>query len=1388
MPIELDNTTINIINGADTYQVDFVKFKGSYNDQYYQTIEYDAQWTYSDIDASVYHLGNVGIGTFPSNTKILNVHNGINFTGDLYINNNMVGTPKYKHYAISHSNRYLPYVIPEIAPYSLPNNNEYQIFTFVYDSSNNNGAGQTEYTINFNEETECDILIVGGGGAGAMSDGGGGGAGSCIVSIGNILNGSYTIKVGKGGEGGAMNSSAIITKSSTNGFNTSIFDNSGVEIFRAVGGGKGGGYENNNNWTNLADFQGKDGGCGGGGGFRQTNSYTPGGNPSATNIVNGIPNQSPIVTSTYGIYGNPGGLAQQWSTNNYSTANCGGGGGIGTAGAPGVASLNRSGVGGDGLNQVVINSVTYNFDNHFLRGMYGVNGYIGGGGGGGGYSNSNAKVPGGLGGGGTGDNANLNSVFLDAPANGVQHTGSGGGGGPGNANANGGNGGSGIVIIRCKISKADFNIPLVSEGVTNNFNTFEQTNTLTFGYNENYLRYDYYPELTTFSDTANLIAWYKFDADPTNGATLTNYGSGGTAYDATLNIASNGIERLDGYNAQYRYHWKSDAASGNYISVSSDIISKLNDNGHSICFWAKDASTSDNDLTLIATRSGPDDRYIRINTPWANNFIIYDSGNPFGNNTYERASIASGIVNNELVFWSFTRTNISSTQVQLDIYKNGIKIKTHIDTRYDYDNVLSTDIFAIGYNMPTINSDFVFKNKSLEDFRIYDRALRHEEIEQLHLEFTNNKLHAHYKFNDPSNLGIDSSSNSYDASVYGTPEHISPDTISFNVGNGSQYLLFPTNIIKDNGTTREQLIFSIWVNKQETNTGYATYFGIDNDTNNDLSKTIFFGQSNVGATYIHVRYGNSTIDINTIFNNREINVWNHYVLVLRKDGSNANIKCYVNGIEYTAFNSNIAWIEIDDYMKINKWQTGIHNDNISKHIRDFRVYKAALSATQVRYIYKSSLPANNQSKYTLQFDRDTECDILVVAGGGGGCGNNNYRAGGGGGAGELLEKYNITFTADTLYTIVVGNGGKGQLNRFGPAIEGFDSGIYTGINGDTPFYRSRGGGRGGGGYYDNDLIFDATSGGSGGGAGMLSGLNNNVNGLSIKYNTDGHGHNGKVNVNLDAGGGGGAGSTGWYQSNTLGNSASIAGKGYTSYITGNPVTYASGGYGGWQYSRNTANAGKGSGGWGYGGPGGQYSSGGDGIDGIVIIKYKYLTATPTSKITYTMNSWTYTDEGNVYYMGNVGIGSSSPMERLDVDGTISAITKSFKIKHPLNNNISLYHGNIECPRYDNIYRGRATIVGGTCIVDIDRECNDTGGLIEGTFEALNTDSQLYLQNNQTFDNVKGTIENGKIHIECENTDDEITINWIVIAERKDVDVVNLNTTNNAGKLICEHFK
>jgi hypothetical protein len=401
----------------------------------------------SNIDRAalvIQNGGNVGIGT---SIPINNLH--------IYSSNNANASAKLTIQELNTSNYALTYpndiaTYPFVPSISVSGTiDKYMIFTYTSDTT---GAGQTQYSINVPETYSCDILMIGGGGSGGIVDAGGGGAGACIVAINQVLNaGNYSINVGNGGIGGAINSSSVITQYSTNGANTTITNSSGTEIYRAVGGGRAGGGEGS--WI-QAEYVGKIGGSGGGAGFWQGNSGLSGGTASSLNIVNGINNISPSVTTTYGVYGNIGGSAQQWTNANYSTANAGGGGGIGTAGSSGIASTNRSGVGGNGLAEVTINSTLINFKNYFAPnwenfgvlsgGLY----YIGGGGGGGGFSNSSAKVSGGLGGGGIGDNAGNNATLTDAPTNGLANTGSGGGGAAGNAGANGGSGGSGIVIIR----------------------------------------------------------------------------------------------------------------------------------------------------------------------------------------------------------------------------------------------------------------------------------------------------------------------------------------------------------------------------------------------------------------------------------------------------------------------------------------------------------------------------------------------------------------------------------------------------------------------------------------------------------------------------------------------------------------------------------------------------------------------------------------------------------------------------------------------------------------------------------------------------------------------------------------------------------------------------
>jgi len=468
----------------------------------------------------------------------------------------------------------------------------------------------------------------------------------------------------------------------------------------------------------------------------------------------------------------------------------------------------------------------------------------------------------------------------------------------------------------------------------------------------------------------------------------------------------------------------------------------------------------------------------------------------------------------------------------------------------------------------------------------------------------------------------------------------------------------------------------------------------------------------------------------------------------------------------------------------------------------------------------------NHTEYTLTFNEPKLCDILLVGGGGGG-----GKYGGGGGGGDVQYFSNVMFHADE-YTIIVGNGGQGS-NTYGNlnqnARNGYNSEIYIKGN-NTPLYIAAGGGGGsswdGGDTNNIDpmtkfIAVNNESTGGGGGGSTTHIYESGGNSIISLYSGNG-GAAGKFGDNVGSndicvasGGGGGGGKDGEngqsaYMDDTS-NSYSKSGKGgngTASYITGNKVYYGGGGGGGGKGGSGTienirreiiedGRGGLGGGGngsdylynnyginhTGGGGGGGSANNGGYGGSGIIIIRYK-------AKYTYQYNDvkeWTY-NKSNIctYHLGNVGIGTTFPENALDVNGTITGYSKNFKIKHPLGKNMWLYHGSVEGSRYDNIYRGKKILKNGFAEVLIDKDCNDNGGMSIGTFKSLNTNCQLFLQNNQTYDNIRGTINDGIITIVCENTEDEIEIDWLVVAERYDKDIKKSNITNDRGNLICEH--
>jgi hypothetical protein len=675
------------------------------------------------------------------------------------------------------------------------------------------------------------------------------------------------------------------------------------------------------------------------------------------------------------------------------------------------------------------------------------------------------------------------------------------------------------------------------------------------------------------------------------------------------------------------------------------------------------------------------------------------------------------------------------------------------------------------------------------------------------LQVDSTNLLAHYKFN--GNL-LDSSGNNRTLSQTGA---ITYNTSSQNAFPYSQYI-DTTATAQTNFTTTPDI-------NQNVPISFAFWFFVSGTGTYTM---MGYGDYSLSSPSIQFDFGGGNqISIATALSNRwtffatatglSINTWYHCVYTLNNSSTVQTI-LYINGVSrHTGTGNANQTLGTSKHLVIG--ESGDKGRGFLGRIGDVRIYNKVLTPSEVLELYN----LNEQSSYSITFPENTECDILIVGGGGAG----GKRHGSGGGAGTLL--YHKGQILNGTYNIKVGNGGLSNINN-NLGINGNIStvGNFSEFkkNDNTKRYYANGGGVG----TTSDIQAATTNGGQGflNNSSLTLPLNNVFNGVTVSVVNKQYQNTltfpegcrgfigGATNQNFKGNGGGGAGSGGQnHQAEGTVNNEGYGGDGLGVDITGVNVIYAGGGNGsdfngivaisrdgnkqtiesrgGGGFGSDNGNAENGKNGTG-GGGGGQGNDlqfrPGNGGSGIVIIRYKII------KESYNAQ-WTYSSTNpNVYHMGNVGIGTTNPTSALsvigsiDIDGPISALYKTFKIEHPLNINKWLYHGCVEGPRFDNIYRGKKITIDGKCEIDIDKECNTVGGMSEGTFDALNTSCQLYVMNNQTYDRVNGKIDSGKITINCENITDNIEIDWLVIGERKDEQITIVPYTNDVGKLICEH--
>ena len=146
-------------------------------------------------------------------------------------------------------------------------------------------------------------------------------------------------------------------------------------------------------------------------------------------------------------------------------------------------------------------------------------------------------------------------------------------------------------------------------------------------------------------------------------------------------------------------------------------------------------------------------------------------------------------------------------------------------------------------------------------------------------------------------------------------------------------------------------------------------------------------------------------------------------------------------------------------------------------------------------------------------------------------------------------------------------------------------------------------------------------------------------------------------------------------------------------------------------------------------------------------------------------------------------------DNVQVIGALSKGSGSFLIPHPLpsmNDTHNLVHSFVEGPRADLIYRGSVALSGGSASVDLDAEV----GMTDGTWELLCRDPQVFLQNEDGWSALKGSVSGSTLLINCENTNSTDTVSWMVVAERQDEHMKESGTdwTDSDGRPILEPLK
>ena len=423
----------------------------------------------------------------------------------------------------------------------------------------------------------------------------------------------------------------------------------------------------------------------------------------------------------------------------------------------------------------------------------------------------------------------------------------------------------------------------------------------------------YYLNNTNYIVEDGLVAYYNFDG---NYLDATSNGNDGTNSGSTLNQ-----QNLTGTITGATFDNTNSPPVGEY-SMSFDGINDYVDLGDNnvpktMCLWFNIPTGETQTQDLVNRYKYLDKKGFRI---------YYDSGaiRLILNNGTSTPQITKSFTPDSN--WHFVCSIIDNGDFDLYLDEETVTSGTYTGSLEDSSNIL----------LGTYDTSANYFNGSIDDVRIYDRALTTEEIADI---YANNSLANDVRQSNAHRFNFEEGSGT---TTKGQPI-IPLDVQQVQFDGINDYVSTTLNFNTEVYSTNNEATVSFWMKSYND----ISSSGLNIISANDGGNGRFYFRLDGGRPQWAI--SNTYLDFNTINTQEELSSWNHYLFIINQ----TNTVGYLNGIvEQVRTNSIDSSVGNNNLFIGSNWNAD--STFLNGSMDEIRIYNRALSETEIEKLYNES--------------------------------------------------------------------------------------------------------------------------------------------------------------------------------------------------------------------------------------------------------------------------------------------------------------------------------------------------------------------------------------------------------------------------------------------------